>query len=98
MTNHTQYRMEGGGSAWKRLFWIVLGPHFPDIVLPTSDDPEIGFTYRAQYSNDEDEEAQENHQSGDDESMESGGELGGDSEYKGYRPRQDVHPLLHFIS
>ncbi|KAG9019377.1 hypothetical protein FRB90_003184 [Tulasnella sp. 427] len=54
----TQFRIAGGSGAWKRVIWIALGPHFPNIVLPTAETPDFSLTWKTQYS-DEEEEAEE---------------------------------------
>lgn len=96
MTNLTQYRVEGGGSAWKRLFWIALGPHHPDIILPSSDDPELDFNYAPQYS--DDDIAQGDHQTEDERLTESEDDRGADSDFKGRHSRQDVSFFVTFYS
>ncbi|KIO22213.1 hypothetical protein M407DRAFT_10055, partial [Tulasnella calospora MUT 4182] len=87
MTSLTQYRMEGGGSGWKHLFWIALAPEHPDVVLPSLGEAEFGFTYLPQYSGDED--AKEDCHTEDDKAAESDEDLGGDLEYRGRRSQQE---------
>ncbi|KAG9026601.1 hypothetical protein FS837_004564 [Tulasnella sp. UAMH 9824] len=90
MTTVTQYRMEGGGSGWKRVFWIALAFEQPDIILPSSGETELKYTYSPRYSDDEDEDAPEEDSAEDGKASESDEDPRGDSGYKGRGSRREA--------